>query len=470
MGYLVEIGYIAAVCLLSHLLHTRAGVKGATTRKLTHILIGAVFFLQYAFFRDDILGMLLVPALVTVGLFLVAHFRLVPSMVNPENPYGIFLYALAILISNVIAILVPAYHAAAGAAILALSLGDGAAALGTSFLKKPHRLYREKTVEGSTLCLLFSLLGMLLPGLFFPALALSPWLLLPAALFSAGLELFTGRLDNLAIVFGVGGLVYFLSGVEESALFRLSVGSLLGLLVVILTVHARMLTFPAATAALVLLLLILGLAGYAEAVYLLLLFLLAGIVHAFNRRIGNRHSDGARGIRQVLANGGPAVLLLILSAALGVRCLLIGYFAALAEFLADTMASDIGTLSRREPFDLLRLCRIPRGRSGGVSLLGTAASLFASLFAAALSLGAGLTLYEAAAVLLASVLGVLIDSALGSLLQAKYRCSVCGAYTEKPTHCAAAAVKTSGLSFLSNSGVNLVSSLLSGVIACLICM
>ena len=470
MGYLAEGIYIAAVCLVSHLLHKRLGVKASTARKLTHILIGAVFFLQYAFFRDDPLGMLLVPSLVTVGLFLVARFRLVPSLVNPENPYGIFLYALAILVSNVISIAFPAYHAAAGAAILALSLGDGAAALGGSHIKRPHRLFREKTLEGSALCLAFSLLGMLLPGLIFPSLALSPWLLLPAALLATVLELYTGRLDNLAIVFGVGSFVYLLMGVEEAILIRLTVGSLLGLFIVFLTVRRGMLTLPAATAALLMLLAILGLAGYREALYLILLFLVAGLVHSLNKRIGNRHTDGARALRQVLANGAPALLLLILFGLFGMRALLIGYFAALAEFLADTMASDVGTLSRREPFDLCRMKRIPRGRSGGVSLLGTLSALLASLLAAALSLCAGLSLFEAAAVLTAAFLGVLADSILGSLLQAKYRCCVCGAYTEKPTHCEVAAEKTGGLRLLTNSGVNLLSSLLAGAVALLLCM
>ncbi len=470
MGYLAEVLYIAAVCLVSHLLHTRLGAKASTARKLTHILIGAVFFLQYVFFREDTLGMLLVPSAVTVGLFLVARFRLVPSLVNPENPYGIFFYALGILASNVIAIAFPAYHAAAGAAILALSLGDGVAALGGSHVKHPHRLFREKTLEGSALCLVFSFLGMLLLGLVFPSLALSPWLLLPASLLATVLELYTGRLDNLAIVFGVGGFVYLLMGAEEAILIRLSVGSLLGLFIVFLTVYKGMLTLPAATAALSMLLLILGLTGYAEAAYLILLFLVAGAVHAYNKKVGNRHSDGARSIRQVLANGAPAVLLLILFGIFGLRGLLVGYFAALAEFLADTMASDVGTLSRREPFDLCRMKRIPRGRSGGVSLLGTLSALLASLFAAALSLGAGLTLPEAAAVFAAAFLGVLADSVLGSLLQAKYRCAVCGAYTEKPRHCKERATKTGGIGVLTNSGVNLLCSLLAGAIAFLLCM
>ena len=162
------------------------------------------------------LGLLLVPSLVTVGLFLVARFRLVPSMVNPENPYGVFFYALAILLSNGITILYPPYHAAAGAAILCLALGDGAAALVVSLLPKRHHLARGKSVEGTLSCFFFSYLGMLLLGAVFPPLALFPWMLPTVALASALIELISGRLDNPAIVFGIGGLVSLLSLAPEA--------------------------------------------------------------------------------------------------------------------------------------------------------------------------------------------------------------------------------------------------------------
>ena len=207
MGYLIEGLYVLFVVALSFALHRYLGVNSATTRKLTHILIGFVFVIQYHYFSTDALGLLLLPAIITVGLFLVARFRLVESMVNPENPYGIFFYALAITLSNAVACFYPPYLGAAGAAIFCLSFGDGFAALLASSLKKRHRILGEKSVEGSLICFFFSMAGMVILGLFFPALMLAPWLLLTAAAVATLLELFGGRYDNPAIVFGVGLLV-----------------------------------------------------------------------------------------------------------------------------------------------------------------------------------------------------------------------------------------------------------------------
>ena len=222
-------------------------------------------------------------------------------------------------------------------------------------------------------------------------------------------------------------------------LIRLLISLPLGLLLVFFSVRVRMLTLPGALLAMALLLVILPLGGYGPAAYILILYALCAVVHAYNKRRRNRHSDGARGIRQVAANGLVGGVAILISALCPHPALTVAYYAAIAEFFADTLASDIGTLMPGDPIDLCRLCRVPRGRSGGVSALGTLASLFGCGIAAVLMLLFGLSPKEGLIAAAAAFLGMLFDSVLGSLLQAKYRCPVCGAYTEKPTHCATAA-------------------------------
>ena len=467
MGYLAEIGYIAAVCAAAHLLHRCLHVPGHITRKLIHILIGFVFFIQYHFFREDVAGLLIVPAAVTLGLFLVARLRLLPSMVNPDNPYGIFYYALSILLSNVVAILYPPYHAAAGAAILCLAFGDGAAALLASLLPRRHRLIGEKSVEGSLFCLLFSYLGMWLVTLAFPSLSLPPLLLPFLALLTVLLELFTGRYDNPAIVLGVGVAALLLQTAEEALLLRLLIGLVVGIGILFLSVWRRMLTLPAALTALGMLLLILALGGWIPAAYILLLYTLCALLHAIGRRHNARHTEGARRLRQVAANGLVGALSLLLYGTVGGVPFLIAYYAAICEFVADTAASDIGTLIPRDPVDICRLRRVPRGRSGGVSAVGTLAALLTSLLGGALSLLGGLTLTEGITVAAAAFLGVLFDSVLGSLFQGKYRCSVCGKETESAYHCNTPAIRTEGFARLDNTRVNLLSTLFSAIVAAL---
>ena len=213
MGYLVEGGYILLVVAAITLANKKCGLSQVAARKLIHVLIGFVFPIQYFFFGTSPLPLLLIPAIIAVTLFLVARFSLVPSMVNPENPYGIFFYALGILILNLIAVLYPAFLPAEGAAIVCLSLGDGLAAIPALVLKKTHPILGKKSIEGTLVCFLAPIAGMLLLGLAFPALMLPLPIILAAAATATVLELFGGRFDNLAILFGVGALTALLMGV-----------------------------------------------------------------------------------------------------------------------------------------------------------------------------------------------------------------------------------------------------------------
>ncbi len=125
----------------------------------------------------------------------------------------------------------------------------------------------------------------------------------------------------------------------------------------------------------------------------------------------------------------------------------------------DSLASDIGTLSKKMPFDPFRRKRVSRGVSGGVTLLGSTASLLgAFVFATAivwivkwnwiLLLPIALVLYA----------GSLIDTLLGSLVQVKYQCPICQKTTEKETHCDVRTTKVGGVSYINNDTVNILSN------------
>jgi uncharacterized membrane protein len=116
-------------------------------------------------------------------------------------------------------------------------------------------------------------------------------------------------------------------------------------------------------------------------------------------------------------------------------------------------------MSRGEPYDPFRRKFVTKGLSGGMSVLGTSASL---VFAAMISVYAVFVIrLPAAAGILTGVFAffqTLLDSALGSLIQAKFECAVCGKTTEKKIHCGKPAVLRSGVRRIDNNAVNLISS------------
>ena len=70
-------------------------------------------------------------------------------------------------------------------------------------------------------------------------------------------------------------------------------------------------------------------------------------------------------------------------------------------------------------------------------------------------------------------IGAIFDSMLGSLLQIKYKCRLCGEITEREVHCGKRTERLSGFYFFDNDVVNLFSgafaAILVAVIYTLIC-
>ena len=177
---------------------------------------------------------------------------------------------------------------------------------------------------------------------------------------------------------------------------------------------------------------------------------------------------------QVLANGGVAAACAI---AFGVTAdpawapIWAGAFiGALAAANADTWATELGVLSRREPWLLWPLGRVPRGTSGAVSPAGLAASaagalaigVAAALAPAAYHTSSGLLLMAAG---LGGMAGSLGDSLLGATLQAGYHCPRCNRRSESPVHaCGTQAPHVRGLRWLNNDGVNLAATALGALV------
>ncbi|HEU5219366.1 MAG TPA: DUF92 domain-containing protein [Gemmatimonadales bacterium] len=181
-----------------------------------------------------------------------------------------------------------------------------------------------------------------------------------------------------------------------------------------------------------------------------------------------RTADAAaerRNARQVLANGAAAAAGAVLarpSPGLGLA-IVCGSLGAAA---ADTWATSIGAFSRTDPRHLLTGRRVPRGTSGGVSLLGTLAGLGG---AATVALSGALAGGGARLALIGIPVGfggMLLDSLLGASVQGRFECPECGIATERRRHqCATPARRVGGLPWLDNDGVNALSTIVAALAA-----
>jgi uncharacterized protein (TIGR00297 family) len=193
---------------------------------------------------------------------------------------------------------------------------------------------------------------------------------------------------------------------------------------------------------------------------LLLVFLFLGAVftkykYGYKKKVGSAQTnEGSRGYKNAFGNCFVPLIFVVMYGVVGSASIpylgtvdksifLAGYLGALATATADTLASEIGSTYRRQPRMITTLELVPPGTDGGVSLLGEAASIggAAAIALAAILLGLNITSVEVLLFLtiFCGFIGTNLDSLLGATLQRR------------------------GL--LSNSGVNLVATLIGGLLA-----
>ncbi len=147
---------------------------------------------------------------------------------------------------------------------------------------------------------------------------------------------------------------------------------------------------------------------------ILLLFLILGSIFTkfksdYKKRIGLKHEQ--RTVRNVVSNGiVPVVMALFGNYA--------GFIGAIATATADTMASEIGVLSK--PILITSREQVKPGTDGGISVLGTTAGLIGALIigitAYAINVSPNIT-YSILIGIIAGMVGCFADSLLGATLE-----------------------------------------------------
>ncbi len=474
-GYLFGILY-ALICLCIGFAMYKLGVPKHLTRKIVHILVGFEWGILYHFFGASI--HFLVVCLLFLVLLTLAHVKKLMPMIESDgdNSPGTVYYAAAMSIMALITLFVPDMIIPFGIGVFCTSIGDGlAGVIGQSVrLSANKKIFGKKTLFGSLTNFIVCSLSVGIINIIFN-LGMNIWHILAIALFATELELFCGRgLDNIAVTVGASLLSYLF--VFYPTVENYIVPILLTPAIIAFSYKKRALTTGGIAAALALDIVVSATLKNAGFV-ILLSFLVGGVVvdrikkkYKKTGQNGNIEQRGdCRDQVQVLANGGVAAICSVLYLYTQNPLFTVAYAASLAEAFADTAASGIGVLSGRsyDPFRR-KVCQV--GVSGGMSALGTLASLGAAVLIALLSLAFGLITPAAALVVsLSAFLGAIFDSMLGSLAQVKYHCSVCGAITERREHCDAPAIRHSGLPFVTNDVVNLLGTMFAASFAAFIC-
>lgn len=483
-GYLFSVLY-AFLCLGLALLVYKLGAPKKITRKIVHILVGFEWVILYTFFGPG-LHFLSVCLLFLVILAIAYRGNLMPMISSDgDNAPGTVYYALAMSIMGTITVFLPEMIIPFGIGVFCTSFGDGLAGLvGQSIGAKWNvKVYGNKSLVGA----LTNFITCLAVAAFFSyrfEMGLSIWHCIAIAILALEFELFTGfGLDNVSITLGTSLLSYAFVNFDATANYIVPI--LLTPAIIAFAHKKKALTVDGIIAAIMLdatVSITLGNLGFCLLFAFFGFGIIADKIKKHYKKIGqskklrkdkkanqtHKITTECRDSIQVFANGFTAGVCAVLFVVTKNRAFLIAFVASLSEALADTMASGIGVISGKA-FDLFRMKPCRPGLSGGMSILGTSASLVGAVIIAAIALAFGaISAIEALIVVAAAFLGAVFDSFLGSLVQVKYKCPSCNSITEKKEHCGLPTVKHSGITFIDNDVVNLMGTIFATAVAFLI--
>lgn len=225
-------------------------------------------------------------------------------------------------------------------------------------------------------------------------------------------------------------------------MIRLLIGGFIAAGVAASAVQLRMLTSDGAAAATALGAVIVGFGGWAQAGLMFLFFLTSTLLTRVQseRKPHPEHGRGRTG-GQVLANGIVATLLAVWHGLSPTPLSAAAFAGAIAASTADTWATEIGLLSSSPPRLITTWQIVAPGRSGAISLVGTAGGVVGALLIAAV--GWWWLHAPFGVVWIAGIVAMFADSLIGATLERR-------------------------VAFVDNNAVNVIATLFGALIALLL--
>lgn len=274
------------------------------------------------------------------------------------------------------------------------------------------------------------------------------------ALVPALTELFSYKgSDNFSVPIVTALWFYAIQSIPNATLLQNTYFLILMLVLAFLAYYKKWLTVSGATASFLIGCLVIF---FGSIIYLvpLAIFLITGSLASTISK--DKEEKTGRSAIQVFANGIIATICLVIFYFTLSHVFWIAFFASIAISMTDTMSSEIGKYFKQTTYDIVLWKKTAVGLSGGVSLYGSIAGLLASaLFSIVVYFIFALSVQNAMLVFSIGFVGMLVDSVLGSVLQAKYK-NVYGIVVENKTN---SLIK--GYAWCTNDVVNVLSNMMT---------
>ncbi len=464
VGYLTIFAYIfSLIFIIGPLVKKVSNLE--TSRKIIHILLFMVWIFLDIFMKNTY-HQVIVPIIFLILNTLSYKFNIYKSVEREDkNHLGTIYFAIVITIIMSFVLIFPEFYYCSGIAAFCLTFGDGFAAL-IGYNTKTKKIYQNKTLGGFIACFISSFISIFIFSYLYN-IEINPLMCLLISLASSIFELIGNGLDNFSVVFVSFILSYLFINISSSILLS---SILLSEIIFIIVFFSKSIDYLGSILSMLIVFSYMYFGGRLGIFILLSEYFFIFIVGLIKKiKVRTKKEKSSRGFLQILINGGLGTLFVILYGIFKNDKLLIISIISVSGCFIDSVSSDVGVLSKGEPYDIFKRKNVPTGLSGGMSILGITCSIICSILIS-LVVYISMDLKALDFILISSIIffQTIIDSFFGSMLQVKYVCDRCYKVTEKNICCNKTTRKISGVSFINNNMVNLISSIIITIIAVII--
>ncbi|WDV47493.1 DUF92 domain-containing protein [Clostridiaceae bacterium M8S5] len=492
IGVIISIFFVIIVIVFSEILKKSCNWGKEATRKFVHIGV-AHWWLVAMYCIDNIYYAAIPPMIFIILNYISYEKQLIKSMERDGGTsdlgtvyFPVSLFILIILFwNNGVFNHDNKYIGAIG--ILIMGYGDGfAAIIGKRFGKRKYKVFGgEKSIEGSLTVFFFAFLITLCMVYNHTDIAFK--IAIVIATLAVFIEALTPHgLDNLTLPIITSLCVFSFINIPKSNIdiyYKVALGITISSFIAIPAYYKKSLKMSGCFGAIVLGTVIYITSSSFGIIVMLSFFISSSLLSHFKKSKKNEcaklfDKTGNRDALQVFANGGVGLIFSIVYFFTGRGIYLICMCIAFAASNADTWATELGILNKKDPVSLRTLRRVKKGTSGAISLLGSMFSMLGAIFIALISVALikytqvkiiGFSLYEIFIfVSIGGFLGCFIDSLLGATVQGIYYSEELNRETEKKVLEGKKTKLVRGFEIFNNDVVNFLSIALASILILLI--
>lgn len=468
--FLISIFFVSIVIFLSEFFFKHYKLKSNIIRKLVHILVGVAASFTPFFFNSNLPQIFIALTFISINYLAINNNFLISIHSIERKSYGTTFFSVSFLILSVF---FWEYKSFFLLSFMMLSLSDPLASMVGENCKNPKIFYvlgDRKSIEGSitffvvSIIILFIgssiLLTLSLPSKIFFSIFIAIGATIAEISSSKGSDNISIPIVSILLMIAYEYRFKYVNHVYDIIYSEIFILFIIMIALLFITHKIKLLSFSGFLGATLMGTFLIMFKSISYILLFIIFFIFSSLISKIFKKEDFYNTKGSkRDLIQVYSNGGAALLICIYDYFSPSAFNILLFSSSIAAAMADTWGTEFGKISKSKPKSIISMKSVNHGESGGITLIGTFASLLGScIIGFSTYFLFRISIYEVVLIILSGFIAALIDSILGATLQGKFKLLKTNKIIEENQK---DTIHISGLKWMTNDLVNLANTFIS---------